>query len=214
MVEPETNFATDIGRVDTQTINECVSSSKKASSRPTQYRKWTDKDRYDVGKYAAENGNANALRKFQTHFPELKESTVRTFKKRYYEEVRKGKEQLEKSQKIQKYRRKTGRPFLLGDLDEMVQQHLRSLSKRGSVINTTVANATARALIVKYPHVAGDVDVESSRWAKSLFARMNYVRRRKTSSKVDIPENARKEIEFLFLHEIVSKVEKHSIPSE
>ena len=43
---------------------------------------------------------------------------------------------------------------------------------------------------------------------------MNYVRRRKTSSKVDIPENARKEIEFLFLHEIVSKVEKHSIPSE
>ena len=68
--------------------------------------------------------------------------------------------------------------FLIGDLDEMVQQHLRSLSKKGSEINTTVANATARALIIKYPHVAGDVDVESSRWAKSLFARMNFDRRR------------------------------------
>ena len=43
---------------------------------------------------------------------------------------------------------------------------------------------------------------------------MNFVKRRKTSSKVDIPGKARKEIEFLFLHEIVSKVEKHNIAPE
>ena len=43
---------------------------------------------------------------------------------------------------------------------------------------------------------------------------MNFVKRRKTSSKVDIPDKARKEIEFLFLHEIVTKVEKHNIPPE
>lgn len=106
--------------------------------------------------------------------------------------------------------------FLLGDMDEMVQQqqHLRSLSKKGSVIKTTVADATARALIIRYSHVAGNVDVESSSWDKGLFARMNYARRRKTWSKVDIPENARKKIEFLFLHEIVSKEENHKIPSE
>ena len=96
----------------------------------------------------------------------------------------------------------------------MVQQHLRSISKKGTVINTTVASATVKALIKKYPHTAGDVDVESSHWAKSLFRRMNFVRRRKTSSEVDIPEKARKEIEFLFLHEIVTKVEEHNIPSE
>ena len=53
-----------------------------------------------------------------------------------------------------------------------------------------------------------------SHWAKSLFDRMNFVKRRKTSSKVDIPDKARKEIEFLFLHEIVTKVEKNSIPPE
>ena len=94
----------------------------------------------------------------------------------------------------------------------MVQKHVRSLSKKGSVINITVANATAKALISKYPYVAGDIDVNSSRWAKSLFARMNFVKRRKTSSKVDIPDKARKEIEFFFLHEIVTKVEKHNIP--
>ena len=88
------------------------------------------------------------------------------------------------------------------------------MTKKGSVINTTVANATAKALISKYPYVAGDIDVNSSRWAKSLFAKMNFVKRRKTSSKVDIPDKARKEIEFLFLHEIATKVEKHNVPPE
>ena len=117
--------------------------------------------------------------------------TVRTFKKRYYEEVRKYKEKLEQSKSITKYARKTGRPYLLGKLDEMVQKHIRSLSKKGSVINTTVANATAKALISKYPYVAGDIDVNSSRWAENLFARVNFVKRRKKSSKVDIPDKAR-----------------------
>ena len=56
--------------------------------------------------------------------------------------------------------------------------------------------------------------MNSSRWAKSLFAKMNFVKRGKTSSKVDIPDKARKKIEFLFLHEIVTKVDKHSIPPE
>ena len=41
---------------------------------------------------------------------------------------------------------------------------------------------------------------------------MNFVKRRETSSKVDIPDGARKEIEFLFLHEIVSKEKKYDIP--
>ena len=65
----------------------------------------------------------------------------------------------------------------------------------------------------KCPNVADEIDIYSSRWAKILFARMNFVKRRKTSSKVDIPEGPDKEIEFIFLHDIVSKVEKYNIPS-
>ena len=41
---------------------------------------------------------------------------------------------------------------------------------------------------------------------------MGYVRRIKTSSKVKIPGGARREIEFLFHHEIVSRIKKHDIP--
>ena len=83
------------------------------------------------------------------------------------------------------------------------------MSKNGSLINTIVTNETAEDLISKYPYVAGDIDVNSSRWAKSLFARMNFVKRRKTFSKVDIPDKVCKEIKFLFLHEIVTT----SLPS-
>ena len=38
------------------------------------------------------------------------------------------------------------------------------------------------------------------------------VKRRKTSSKVDIPDGARKEIEFLLHHDIVLRVEEFNIP--
>ena len=70
----------------------------------------------------------------------------------------------------------------------MVKKYLLSLTKRGGVVNTTVANATAKALMSKYPHVVGEVDVDSLRWAKSLFSQMNFVKRSKTASNVDIPD--------------------------
>ena len=87
------------------------------------------------------------------------------------------------------------------------------MNKIGGIVNATVANVTAKVLMSKYPQVVGQVDVDSSRWAKSLFSRMNLIKRRKTSPKVDIPDGARKEIRFLYLHEIVSKVETYDIPS-
>ena len=42
---------------------------------------------------------------------------------------------------------------------------------------------------------------------------MGFKRRTATLGKLTIPEGARKEAELIYLHEIVSVVEKHSIPS-
>ena len=59
----------DIGRVDMRVISDFISSEKSVNPSP-QYRKWTDKQRYTIGKYAAENGNAirsgNSKQNFQT----------------------------------------------------------------------------------------------------------------------------------------------------
>ena len=120
--------------------------SPKSVKRQSQYHKWTEKERYIFGKYAAENGNINTVRKFKTDFPTLTESTVRTFKKKYFEELRhKTKEEPDESQCIQKYSRQIGRPYLLGELDEMVRKYLLALSKRGGVINTTVAKRNCQS---------------------------------------------------------------------
>ena len=94
----------------------------------------------------------------------------------------------------------------------MVQRYLIAQSQRGCVINSSIAKATASALINRNPEVVGNIDLESSCWSQSLFRRMGFVKRRKTSSKVEIPDEARKEIEFLFYHEIVSHLENFDIP--
>ena len=40
--------------------------------------------RAKIGKYAAENGNEKARKHFTKDFPELKESAIRNFEKKYY----------------------------------------------------------------------------------------------------------------------------------
>ena len=93
---------------------------------------------------------------------------------------------------------------MLGQLDSMVQTYLIAQSQRGCVINTSIANATARALIQRFPQAVANIDLESTALARSLFKRMGFVKRGKTSSKVEIPDAIRKEIESLFHHEIVT----------
>lgn len=207
--EPETTGG--LGAIDAATISKEINSV--AGKRSSTYHKWSGKDRYSIGKYASENGTAATLRKFNKTYPNLTESTVRTFKKKFVDELKKAdKEKREPTKVIEKYSSKTGRPLLLGELDAMVQAYLQAQSKQGCVINTSIANATARALIDRNPNLVGNIDLESSSWARSLFRRMGFVRRRKTSSKVEIPDAARKEIEFLFHHEIVSYMEQFDIP--
>ena len=108
----------NVGVIDAQEIQLSTSIQSK---RQKSYVKWTDKQRFEIGKYAAENGNANTVRKFKGEFATLTESTVRTFKKKYYQELTAAaKEQRQPSQKLSRYSQPTGRPRLLGEIDEMV----------------------------------------------------------------------------------------------
>ena len=93
----------------------------------------------------------------------------------------------------------------------VVQKYVRATSNRGAVISSASDVEAANALLKKYPNIVGKVHLDSSSWAKSLFIRMGYVQRKNTSSKVEIPDKARKEIEYQFHYDIVSKVEKYNI---
>ena len=138
---------------------------------------------------------------------------MREFKKKHNTEIANtAKEKREVANVIQKYSSHTGRPLLLGELDSMVQTYIKQLSNRGGVVNRAIANATGQASLSRYPNLVGEINVSSSSWAQSLFRRMSFKKHRKTSSAVDIPDSTRKEIEYLFLHDIVDTIEKYKIP--
>ena len=200
---------TELGIVDVRSIREKTADAKDRGT----HVKWKDDDRFIIGDYARKNGNSAALRKFRSRFPGLKESTIRSFKARVVKEVKDAsKEKRTVVQSLPKYSLRTGRPLMLGEIDQMVQTYIKAVSSRGGLVTRTLANAAAKTLMARYPNLVGNIDVASSSWAKSLFKRMGFVRRMKTSSKVSIPDGARKEIEFLFHHEIISLIEEHDIP--
>ena len=107
----------------------------------------------------------------------------------------------------------TGRPLLLGNkIDAMVQKYIIASSNRGNVISRSIATSTAKALISRNPGYVGQIDLESSSWAQSLFRQMGFFRRRGTTAKLEIPDGAFKEVQLLFTHDIVYKVDKYNIP--
>ena len=126
-----TRLETGFGAIDFSAIESEVTGSSKQLKR--KYLKWKEEDRYTIGKHASENGATAAVRKFKGKFPNLNESTVRGFPDRVEEELKKAKNNnIASKTSLSKYRYKTGRPLLLGDLDSMVQKYLLAASNRGS----------------------------------------------------------------------------------
>ena len=83
---------------------------------------------------------------------------------------------------------KHGRPLLLGRVHEMVRNYLSATRQHGGLVSSAVVIATAKALIKRNPKFNLGHIVIGNSWVKSLFFRMGYVRRMKTTSKVQIPE--------------------------
>ena len=108
--------------VDYLTVIEAAATSSKAKTRKTTYNHWSNKDRFIIGKYFAENGYAATVRKFSRKDKSLNESTVRRFCQYYKDELKQSmKEKREMKQELLLQRR--GRPLMLGSLDEMVQRY-------------------------------------------------------------------------------------------
>ena len=73
---------TGLGSVDFDAVQHATSVLR---SKRSKYNKYSDEDRYKIGRYGSENGPIAAVRKFKTKYPNLNESTVREMKKRYEE---------------------------------------------------------------------------------------------------------------------------------
>ena len=203
------SYETELGDIDIETIQR--QQQQQSTRRKKVYVKYTPSDRYKIGKYASENGPIASVRKFKLNFPSLNESTARTFRGKYEEQIAGPKKKGQSPEKVIAVKT-LGRPLLLGGIDSLVQKYILGESNRGAVISRGVAVSTAKALMIRNPNIVGNVNLESSYWAQSLFRRMGFVRRRATTAKLEIPAGALKEAKLLYLNDIVSKVDKFKIP--
>ena len=160
-----------------------------------------------MGKYASETGTSAAVRKFRPDFPKIKETTIREFKKKYEEELKLAKQQ-NREVRTELLTEKQGRSLLLGTkVDTLVQRYIRAASNRGAIITRSIVKSAAKALMINIK-----INLDDSEYGKSLLQRMNYTRRKATTSKVKLPDGIRTESELHFHHQIVGKVEKYDIP--
>ncbi len=200
---------TNLGEVDFQFVQDEVQKAKEAPKRG-KYVKYTDEERYRIGRHASENGNHNALLKFQKTHPKLNESTIRSIKRKYEKTLKKHGGVLPKKALPLEPQ---GRPLMLGGIDSMVQSYLKAIRSRGGHVSRLVAEATAEALIKAHPEMElGHIDIKETYWYRSLFQRMGFKRRAGTTAKVPISDDLKREIELTYLHEIVNTVEEFDIP--
>ena len=139
-----------------------------------------------IGKHAAENGNISA-QKFKSSFPDLGESTVRLFKKKYLEAVKQRAAQGDSSSAISIPSKRMGRPLTLGDLDPKVQQYIRALRQAGAPVGTTVIIAAAKGIVMSVDQTmlvenGGHIQMTKT-WAQSLMHRMELVKRKASTKK-------------------------------
>ena len=112
---------------------------------------------------------------------DLKESTVRTWKTKYTEGLRKRKPTEPLPIKALPDR-KQGRPLLLGDdMDTAVQAYVESIRKLGGVVNTAIVLGGAEAIIADRDRTLLDTLAPGKDWAKSLLSRIGYVKRKATT---------------------------------
>ena len=138
----------DLGVMD---YRDCSKASTNiTSNRPKNYREWSEKERYEFGKYAAIHGSRATKRKFHTEEKTLSQSNARRFSKLCKEEISKAqKSNCDVNRNLSVLPR--GRPLFLGILDQMVQRFLHSLRRAGGLVSFAVAISAAKALIARNP---------------------------------------------------------------
>ena len=176
--------------------------SKDETDKRGKYKQYTERDRLTIARYAELNGPRRTARKFDKQYPNLNESTVRSFLKKYTAMKSRGKKNSTSPIKGIPAKRR-GRPLMLRIVDKKIRDFLIALRHRGGVVKSTIAIAAAKRLIQS----SSDPDLKRIK----INNQMGFVRRMVTTAKIPVPDKPRKEIKLVFMHKIVQKVEKHNI---
>lgn len=90
----------------------------------------------------------------------------------------------------------------------MIKKFLKATSSYWEVISLAVAIAACDAVVQRYPECNfSHIHFCNWMWTRSLFKRLNFVRRADTIRKNEITEGSRKEAELTFVHQIAQHIE-------
>ena len=165
---------------------------------------------------------ASTVRYYAGKFPEeLKESSVRTWKKLYIAELEKKKRNGKSGDDLtvkELVDKKRGRPYLLGEKLEMqTRAYLQTLRANGAVVNTSIAIGCAEGLVMNEDSNLlasnGGHIVLTKHWAKYLLGRMGFVKRR-ASTKAKVTVEDFEAVKAQFLTDVKAVVEINEIPHE
>ena len=104
------------------------------------------------------------------------------------------------------------RPIMLDSLDEKAKSFFMILRRKRGVETPVVSVAVGQALMEKstYEYLKW-INLISITWTQSVFRRMGFARRMRSTDKLEIPDWAVMEVKLLFQHQIASLVEEHNI---
>ena len=91
--------------------------SKDETDKRGKYKQYTERDRLAIARYAEQNGPRRTARKFDKQYPNLNESTVRSFLKKYTAMKNHGKKNSTSPIKGIPAKRR-GRSLMLGIVDK------------------------------------------------------------------------------------------------
>ena len=205
---PSQKEETSLGMLDYVAVPTTLQQSNKKKQKSN---KFSDEERYLIGKYTSVHGPSVTVKKFRESHPysNFDESTARSLRAEYQKFLKsKATGELASISQL-----KRERSFMLGELNEKVKNFLHVLRRKMGVVNIVVVIATAKAFIAKNQNeYLKCIDLDPSYWAKSLFQRMGFAIKACTTSKPEIPEIAKKEAKLIFQHQIADLVEGYSIP--
>ena len=123
---------------------ETTGSSKVSKRKP--YKIYTSEERYEIGKFASENGDSKAKAKYN-----IAESTARYFCDMYTSELSKRGINSDVSALPT---RKRGAPTLLPEkLDKTLREYLLALRQNAGVVTSVIIKAVAIALIESWAEI-------------------------------------------------------------
>ena len=203
-----------------EAVEKVATSGRKGKQRGS-YCKLTPDQQAVIGKYAAMHGNQAAIRHFSKDLEvELKTNSVQTWKRKYQAEVDRRRKAGETGDiRVQSLPiKKRGRPLLLGEkLDSEVKSYIRAMCEGGGVVTTAITVAAATAIVRKadrnlIAEHGGPITINKD-WAKSLLFRINFVKRR-GSSTAKMPVANFEAVKEQFVIDVNAVIEMEDIPQQ